>query len=326
MVRMIRRLRGDEGGVASTVGTIMALLVFLTFLSLIVNQYVPVWMTDSEASHMDAALSQFGNLKAAIDMQVLGAQITQGAGELYVPTTSSVGVTLGLDGFPIFAGPTTGNLASLPDQGGFSVVFAYSIKGVTTPVSQTSTGMVELRVQNNYLSPQQIAYDNGAVVRAQSDGQVIRAGPLFQVAKTGSNLTLGFELVNIYGSVSASGSSTELVRAQVFSVSQQTYTNIVGQGIWINQTSAYGRAWYDFVNTTLAQQLDVPGTFASSGYPILYPVSFTTAYYKVSVNLNPATGLYTFSLFVKNGPLIPTLILQQAYVNIGIGDQSNLGP
>ena len=192
MVRMIRRLRGDDRGVASTVGTIMALLVFLTFLSLIVNQYVPVWMTDSEASHMDAALSQFGNLKAAIDMLILVAQITQGAFVLYVPSTSSVLVTLGLDGFPIFAGPTTGNLASLPDQGGFSVVIAYTIKGVTTRVSQTSNGTVQLGVQNNYLSPQQIAYDNGAVIRSQSDGQVIRAEPLFQVAKSGSNLTLGF--------------------------------------------------------------------------------------------------------------------------------------
>ena len=132
--------------------------------------------------------------------------------------------------------------------------------------------------------------------------------------------------MNSYGSGSASGSSTDIGRAQVFSVSQQTYTNLVGQGIWVNQTSPYGRAWYDFVNTTLADQLTVPGTFVSSGYPLLYPMSFTTAYYKVSVDLNPGTGLYTFSLFVKNGPLLPTLTLQQAFVNIGIGDQSNLGP
>src|SRR5437867_8242758 len=60
---LIRDIRGDEKGVASTVGTIMALLVFLTFLSLIVNQYVPVWMKDSEASHMNGALGQFGGLK-----------------------------------------------------------------------------------------------------------------------------------------------------------------------------------------------------------------------------------------------------------------------
>ncbi|HYM39678.1 MAG TPA: hypothetical protein VEY12_05985, partial [Thermoplasmata archaeon] len=63
MVVVIRRdLRRDERGVASTVGTIMALLVFLTFLSLIVNQYVPVWMKDSEAAHMDSAVGQLADV------------------------------------------------------------------------------------------------------------------------------------------------------------------------------------------------------------------------------------------------------------------------
>jgi len=54
------RRQWDDDGVASTVGTIMALLVFLTFLSLITNQYVPVWMKDSEAGHMGEALGQLG--------------------------------------------------------------------------------------------------------------------------------------------------------------------------------------------------------------------------------------------------------------------------
>src|SRR6266571_1420602 len=84
---LIRELRSDERGVASTVGTIMALLVFLTFLSLIVNQYVPVWMKDSEAAHMNTALGNFGSLKGAIDLQVLASQAARNAGVFYIPTT-----------------------------------------------------------------------------------------------------------------------------------------------------------------------------------------------------------------------------------------------
>src|SRR6266704_3673091 len=86
---LIRDIRGDEKGVASTVGTIMALLVFLTFLSLIVNQYVPVWMKDSEASHMNGALGNFGSLKGAIDLQLLAAQAARNAGAISIPTTAS---------------------------------------------------------------------------------------------------------------------------------------------------------------------------------------------------------------------------------------------
>ncbi|MFA5895786.1 MAG: hypothetical protein WC985_02645, partial [Thermoplasmata archaeon] len=106
MVLVIRRLRRDERGVASTVGTIMALLVFLTFLSLIVNQYVPVWMKDSEAAHINGAIGQFGGIKGAIDLQVLGAQMAQNSGSVFIPTTSSTAVTLGVDGVPIFSAPT----------------------------------------------------------------------------------------------------------------------------------------------------------------------------------------------------------------------------
>src|SRR5213594_2634451 len=82
---LIRDIRGDEKGVASTVGTIMALLVFLTFLSLIVNQYVPVWMKDSEASHMNGALGQFRGIKGAIDLQILSAQASKISGTDYIP-------------------------------------------------------------------------------------------------------------------------------------------------------------------------------------------------------------------------------------------------
>src|SRR5438309_602552 len=94
---LIRDLRGDEEGVASTVGTIMALLVFLTFLSLIVNQYVPVWMKDSEASHMNNALGQFGGLNGAIiryqsDGQTVRAQPTF----VVVKTNNTLDVSFGL--------------------------------------------------------------------------------------------------------------------------------------------------------------------------------------------------------------------------------------
>src|SRR5256886_17514089 len=93
---LIRDIRGDEKGVASTVGTIMALLVFLTFLSLIVNQYVPVWMKDSDASHMNGPLRQFAGIKGAIDLQILSSQSAQITGTHYLPVTASSAVRVGV--------------------------------------------------------------------------------------------------------------------------------------------------------------------------------------------------------------------------------------
>jgi len=213
---LIRDIRGDEKGVASTVGTIMALLVFLTFLSLIVNQYVPVWMKDSEASHMNGALGQFGGIKGAIDLQILSAQAAKISGTHYIPVTSSSAVSLGVDGVPIFAASTLGTLQSYPDAGPFTVTFDYLIRGVSTRVQEQSNGSVELDVANRYYVPQKIAYENGAVIRYQSDGQVIRAQPTFSVLKTNNTLDVSFGLVSLYGAGSVSGTSTEVVNTQVF--------------------------------------------------------------------------------------------------------------
>ncbi len=323
MVLVIRRdLRRDERGVASTVGTIMALLVFLTFMSLIVNQYVPVWMKDSEASHMDGSVGQFAELKGAIDFQVLGAIMAQNAGTVFVPSTTSTPITLGLDGVPIFSGPTFGALTASPSAGSWFVNFTYLIGAnkVPTPVAATSSGQVDLNVANRYYPTGDIAYDNGAVIRSQSDGQVIVAAPVFQAQRSGNNLSLAFELVNLYGSSSASGTSTQIIDTNVFGVNQQTYTQVSpAQSVSITHYSSYALAWFTFFNNTLASSLRVTSpSYVSSGNG--NSIVVTSAYYQLSVL--PVLGQVKLTIYTN--ALATTFTLQQAYVNVGIGSASNI--
>src|SRR3989440_1427828 len=147
---LIRDIRGDERGVASTVGTIMALLVFLTFLSLIVNQYVPVWMKDSEASHMNGALGQFGGIKGAIDLQILAAQAAKISGTHYIPVTSSSAVSLGVDGVPIFAASTLGTIQSYPDAVPLPVPLYSLSRGAATRAQEQSNGSLEPHAATRY--------------------------------------------------------------------------------------------------------------------------------------------------------------------------------
>lgn len=326
---LIRELRSDEQGVASTVGTIMALLVFLTFLSLIVNQYVPVWMKDSEASHMNSALGQFGGLKGAVDLQILAAQAAQNGGTAYIPVTTASAVNLGVDGVPIFAGPTLGVLSSFPDAGVFTVTFDYLIRGTTTRVAEQSNGSVELDVGNRYYVPQRIAYENGAVIRFQGDGQVIRAQPVFDISNTNNSLDVAFGLVSLYGRGIVSGTSTEVVNTQLFSFDRQDYQGFPNNGIvWINHTSRYGQAWYSFVNSTLASSLKIPGTYTST----LLDQTFTarigaTVIYRITVGFNPTNQQYTLRLEIHNNPgVLPLLAfrLQRSQVQIGIGETSQI--
>src|SRR3989304_7291054 len=143
---LIRDIRGDEEGVASTVGTIMALLVFLPFLSLIVNQYVPAWMKESEATHMSGAFGQMGSFKGSVDLQVLSATTAENAGISYIPVTTFTPVTLGVEGVPIFTSPTIGELRLGPGSSPWTTQFVYVIRGVPQAGTQSASGRITLEV------------------------------------------------------------------------------------------------------------------------------------------------------------------------------------
>jgi predicted secreted protein len=326
MRALIRDLRSDERGVASTVGTIMALLVFLTFLSVIVNQYVPIWMKDSEASHMNTALGQFGGFKGAIDIQMLAAQAAQDAGTFTIPVTTSTAVGLGIDGVPIFASGTPGTLELNPDAAPFTVVFDYMINGQRRQVTDQASGSVELNAANRYYTPQRIAYENGAVIRYQTDGQFIRVHPTFSVLQSNNTLDISFALVSLYGKGIVTGTTTELVSSELFAWDRQVYTGFPANGvIWINHTaSRYGLSWFRFMNQTLADTLKLGGTYTRTSLDERFIAkSGATTVYDIRSTFNPTTGLYIMRLVIYNNPGIMGLAafrLQHAQVQVSIGD------
>jgi hypothetical protein len=329
---LLRSVRADDEGVASTLGTTMALLVFLTFMSLIVNQYVPAWMRESEASHVNALLGQFGGLKEAIDLQILAAHSATNAGHTYIPVTATTAVSLGVDGIPIFAASTPSTLTAVASSAAFSVTFDYSVRGATQRIVEISNGSIEIDVQNRYFAPQRIAYENGAIIRYQSGGQIIRGAPTFSVRNVNNALDMTLGLVNLYGTGTVSGTTTEVINSQLFAADAQEYTSFPsGSRIWVNHTSRYGLAWYQFLNATLASSLGLGGTFSQTSPTS--PVSFTgklgaTIVYVVSTVFNPTTSEYTTRLELRNnvGLSFGTFRLLIAQVNVQVGEATLRGP
>jgi hypothetical protein len=331
MRAVFRSVRGDDEGVASTLGTTMALLVFLTFLSLIVNQYVPAWMRESEAAHVNTVLGQFGGLKGAVDLQILAAHSAAIGGQTYIPITATSAITLGVDGVPIFASPTPATMTAFVGSGAFTVTFDYMVRGTRERIVEVSNGSIDVDVQNRYFVPQRIAYENGAVIRSQSDGQIIRGAPTFAVKKINTALDVTFGLVSLYGSGTVSGTTTEVVNSQLFAVDPQEYTSFPSDGhIWINHTSRYGLAWYQFVNETLGNSLRLGGTFTKTPFDVSFTGKIAgTAVYTVSSSYNPTTGQYAMRLDIQNrvGLLtIGTFRLLIAYVNVQVGETTLKGP
>lgn len=241
-------LRRDEEGVASTVGTIMALLVFLTFLSMFTNSYIPVWMQDNERAHMNAAINQFGDLKGKIDNLIITAQVTGSTSiHMYSP------ITLGAAGIPVFASPTAGLLTYSPQgmgDSGIKVQFNYTLESVKTSVSESGGGVVELYAPNRYYVQQWVAYENGAMIVKQQDGQIVRAHPSLEVEKIGSSVNVRLTQIDFIGTnASVGGTGMVGLNLNLVYIDSQTYS--VGYGtdknVNITLTTRYWTAWQEYL-------------------------------------------------------------------------------
>jgi hypothetical protein len=267
--RFLKRKR-DEEGVASTVGTIMALLVFLTFLTLFTNSYVPVWMIDNERSHMNQAMDQFGGIKGKVDDLVVMAEVTGRTDlNMYGP------VTLGANGIPVFASPTAGELIYSPYGVGNSTVtldFTYSLNGRSIHLNDQSGGMLQLYAPNRYYVQQWVAYENGAIIVKQLDGQVIRGVPSLDVQKPAvtSRMNISWTQVALIGINSTlAGTSTAGVNIDMIYLDSQAYDNGANaMTVTLTIKTLYRQAWFNYLTSYLGGVSNINTSGANRDYDI----------------------------------------------------------
>ncbi len=268
--KRITRRREDwsEDGVATVVGTIMALLVFLSLLSLITQQYVPVWMEDNEAYHMDDVKGQFSELKGGIDSLIL-------ADQKGYPRYSSV--RLGAEGIPLFASSTPGVIRFRPRwdgvaEGGMRV--NWTEDGEETILR--SSGNISLEVYNRYFEEQTVIYEHGSIILEQADGEVMRARPPISIDEVDDEYRVRLTMIDLIGSerdiggVSSVGITTELVSS--FQNSYEDPGNFS-----INLTTSYPEVWRGF----FAEDTDVPTDDIIDGNTI--SIDFEDSVYELDI-------------------------------------------
>jgi hypothetical protein len=245
----------DEEGVAATIGTIMSLLVFLTAFGMFTNQFVPVWMSDNESTHMSQVIQQFTTIKSSIDIA-----ISNSANSRIAPTPVFVPITLSSASIPVFASATAGILRFLPDGINTRPTFNVTYAGDSNPLGPTNDGKtggsLDLWCPNRYFVEQHIIYENGAVILNQTDGEFVIAGPQFLVKNLGTtgtpNRVLQITQVSLQGSnVTIGGTGSKGVSAKLQFADTKTYQNSVGSNFSITFNSNHGKAWERFFNSTL---------------------------------------------------------------------------
>jgi len=233
-----RKMDSSEEGVATTVGTIMALLIFLSILSLITQQYVPVWMEDNEAYHMDEVKGQFADLKNGVDNMVIMERED-------FPRYSSV--NLGTAGVPLFAGSSPGRLTFSPRWGGDEdrgMSLEFVDDGDT--IDFDATGNISYHAINREFEDQSLIYEQGAIILAQRDGEIMRAKPHFSITNVSDDATSDYEvsmtMIHLRGSSSdLSGTSRVGITTELTNIFRNTFDDLETMNLTL--TTAYPEVW-----------------------------------------------------------------------------------
>ncbi len=260
-----RRIRNDDHAVVGVVITVLLIGLVVAVTVMINNVYVPQWLEEKEAAHMDQVSNQFAQLKYSLDVQTA----------LEEPTAMSNFVTLGNEEIPIFGvGRTFGKLDI------FSDVCDIRIQSNETGNSTINLGTIEYRSQNSYFVDQTYAYESGCLILSQYEADMILAKPTFIVTTYGENIT--FTMVNItstIGKTSAAGFGTYPVHTEYQSSNMTVFTNV--SNITVN--SRYPNAWGIAFNSSLQGYL-----FSGFNYNLSYAedqviLSFTNPIKNLSV-------------------------------------------
>ena len=222
----------------ATVGIIVAVLMvglILLVISLVQAFYVPRWMEQGEAEHMDEVLDQFSLLKFAIDMQILTEQ----------DTPISTSINLGNKKLPFLKSSDSFGFLSISSNLGINITTTYDDS------TQISIGRITYSSENVYFLDQSFIYEVGAVITSQSEGDVMSMMPSFEVMYSYPVVKLTLDAVNILGigeKISVSGYGVYPIQTKFSNANITDITDV--QNITLDTN--YQNAWSMFINSSLS--------------------------------------------------------------------------
>lgn len=297
-----RRLLRGQRGIAAVIGTLLALLVFMTLFGIFITEFLPLWMTDNEASEANAVEAQLGQVKTCMDL--LALEGTRGE-------TCSTPVPLEAQGVPIFAQPTQGTLSFQPfsPQLYTNVSFNETALGPPKPHANAwqnqSPSEIDLNLPDRYYVPVKYSLTMGGLFSSQGGGstQNMLFQPEWLETQQGTATNLSIVFYVMYGN-STSQSSLPTDEIYVSFYSENTYTGSA-TNVQVNMTTFYPCGWTNYLHTAfrgpgLLSPVVTPSTCPSTIIPgryypmhILFPsvsyFSLTVVYFDVEMGISNPT-------------------------------------
>ena len=249
---MKRKICNSEEGVVGIIVAVLLIGLMVSVVSLIQLIYVPDWMEQREAEHMDVVAAQFSQLKFAIDTQNANKQEN---------ITIATSITLGSKELPYWMSLRAfGHLAILSDA------FILKINNISSS-SQFLIGAIKYSSSNGYFLNQDFIYEGGAIITNQAEGNILSIKPSFPAIKKMNNqLYINLDLINISGvggKLSGSGYGTTAIQTEYSGLQTAQIFEPVRS---IEITSKYSYSWYLYMNWTLENQGLIPGVVGGDFY------------------------------------------------------------
>ena len=239
----IKKFRDSNNGAVGIVVTILLIGLFITVMTIVQTVYVPMWMAQKEAEHMEDIAQQFSMLKYAIDTQLIN--------ENDIPISTSI--KLGSKEMPFLPSSRSfGSLDVLSDE------FILTIGSEMDTYSDFSVGIIKYSSRNAYFLDQSYIFEGGAVIMDQNMGNVMAILPSFSVYLNPetNDINISFNVVNVSSiedKISVSGYGIYPIKTEFSSTMQpDLITNVNNLTI----TTKYTNAWEIFFNRTLSQTYD----------------------------------------------------------------------
>ena len=237
MIQM-KKMKNSDDAVVGIVATFLIVGLIVTVISMIQAVYVPEWMEQTEADHMEVVADQFSQLKFAID--------TQSA--IKEPDTPiSTSITLGNKELPFLTSSRAyGSLDILSDECMVTINDSNVTKSKSYPL-----GVIKYSSANAYFLNQAYICEAGAVILSQSQGNTMSIKPAFSVSYGyGSDINISFTIINISTigeKRSIGGYGTYPIQTEFSNVDVTNFTDVKNITIDTN----YQKAWQKFINNTL---------------------------------------------------------------------------
>jgi hypothetical protein len=231
----LKKFKNSDDAVVGIIVAILLIGLMILVISILQTVFIPNWMKQIEAEHMDEVADQFSQLKFAIDIQ-------SALEKKELPV--SVPIKIGNKQFPLLQSSQSFGRLDIFNNAG------YIYFGNTSGGSKTiNFGDIVYESYNSYFLDQLYIFECGSIIVSQDEGNIIINKPDFSFNL--DTFVFNFTIVNVTdvgNKNSVSGFGTYPIRVEY---DDTIYENLPGNVSIISIFSEYPEAWQLYFKTLL---------------------------------------------------------------------------